>query len=318
KVKKWHSICNSLYFLFLPPTEPSFSDTESSFFPFIDLTVQKCRIAGITLISHPKKLNFSDAESACRQLGLQLASKTQVEKAWNHGFETCSFGWVSDKWLVISRVVPNPKCGQNKTGVADWKVPLSHRYHCFCFNSSDIWIDSCIPETGTTLLSATDPEVNSSSTASSQGITETPTATESPKPQISRKTFRIKCVTETILPTVQTILESEEEMAVPNGNQAAFTNDSVVFGGVPIALLVLALIFFVASAVLAVCYIKKYKRTRPFSNKKPQKERIEAKVIKDAKSIDNTPEKESKNNGKKAEEPQTKPEATVKCMEAEV
>nr|XP_042714802.1 lymphatic vessel endothelial hyaluronic acid receptor 1 isoform X4 [Chrysemys picta bellii] len=181
-----------------------------------------------------------------------------------------------------------------------------------------IWIDSCIPETGTTLLSATDPEVNSSSTASSQGITETPTATESPKPQISRKTFRIKCVTETILPTVQTILESEEEMAVPNGNQAAFTNDSVVFGGVPIALLVLALIFFVASAVLAVCYIKKYKRTRPFSNKKPQKERIEAKVIKDAKSIDNTPEKESKNNGKKAEEPQTKPEATVKCMEAEV
>ncbi|TFK00299.1 zinc finger protein 850-like protein [Platysternon megacephalum] len=185
-------------------------------------------------------------------------------------------------------------------------------------SEKNIWIDSCIPETSTTLLSATDPEINSSSTASSQGITEMPTATESPKPQIPRKTFRIKCVTETILPTVQTTLESEEEMAVPNGNQAAFTNDSVVFGGVPIALLVLALVFFMASAVLAVCYIRKYKRTCPFSNKRPQKERIEAKVIKDAKTIDNAPEKESKNNGKKAEEPQTKPEATVKCVEAEV
>ncbi|XP_050811110.1 lymphatic vessel endothelial hyaluronic acid receptor 1 [Gopherus flavomarginatus] len=283
-----------------------------------DLTIQECRIAGITLISHPKKLNFSEAESACRQLGLQLASKTQVENARNHGFETCSFGWVADKWLVISRVIPNPKCGQNKIGVADWKVPLNRKFHGFCFNSSDIWIDSCIPETGTTLLSATDPEVNSSSTASSQGITEMLTATESPKPQIPRKTFRIKCVTETILQTVQTTLESEEEIAVPDGNRAAFTNDSVVFGGVPIALLVLALTFFMASAVLAVCYIRKYKRTCPFSDKKPQKERIEAKVIKDAKSIDSAPEKESKNNGKKAEEPQTKPEATVKCVEAEV
>ncbi|CAM2115506.1 lymphatic vessel endothelial hyaluronic acid receptor 1 [Caretta caretta] len=283
-----------------------------------DLTIQECRTAGITLISHPKKLNFSEAESACRQLGLQLASKTQVEKARNHGFETCSFGWVADKWLVISRVIPNPKCGQNKTGVADWKVPLHRKYHGFCFNSSDIWIDSCIPETDTTLLPATDPEINSSSTASSQGITEMPTAPESPKPRIRQKTFRIKCVTETILPTVQTTWESEEEMAVPNGNRAAFTNDSVVFGGVPIALLVLALIFFIASAVLAVCYIRKYKKTFPFSNKEPQKERIEAKVIKEANSSDSAPEKEPKNNGKKAEEPQTKPEATVKCVEAEV
>uniref|UniRef100_A0A8D0L9U6 LYVE1 protein n=1 Tax=Sphenodon punctatus TaxID=8508 RepID=A0A8D0L9U6_SPHPU len=81
---------------------------------------------------------------------------------------------------------------------------------------------------------------------------------------------------------------------------------------------VLALFFFIAAAVLAICYIKKYKKTLPFSNKKEQKELTETKVIKDNKQSDTAPDKEPKNNGKKAEEPQTKPEATVKCVEAEV
>ncbi|XP_067396513.1 lymphatic vessel endothelial hyaluronic acid receptor 1 [Emydura macquarii macquarii] len=279
-----------------------------------DLTAQDCRTAGITLISHPSKLNFSEAASACSQLGLQLANKTQVMKAWSHGFETCSFGWVADKWLVISRVNPNPKCGRNKTGVADWKVSLQHKHHGYCFNSSDIWIDSCIPETNSTLLPATVTEINSSSTASSQGITEMPKATESPKPQNPH----MICVMKTILTTVQTTAEGQEEMAVPTGNRSAFRNDGVVFGDVPTALLVLALIFFIASIVLAVCYVKKYKETFPFSNTKQQKEMIETKVIKEANSSDKAPEKEPKNNEKKAEEPQTKPEATVNCMEAEV
>lgn len=282
-----------------------------------DLTIQECRFAGITLISHPKKLNFSEAESACRQLGLQLASKSQVEKAWTNGFETCSFGWVADKWFVIPRVNPNPKCGKNKTGVVDWKVNLSNKNNGYCFNSSDIWINSCIPETNTTLLPSTPSEINASTTASSQGSTEIPNATESPKTKIPLKNFRLKCVTETILPTIQTTVESQEELTLLNGNQAAFRNDSVEFGEIPIALLVLALIFFIASAVLAVCYIKKYKKTFPLSNKQ-QREMTEPKVIKEAKSCDKAPEKEPRNNGKKAEEPQAKPETTVKCMEAEV
>ncbi|NWR84756.1 LYVE1 protein, partial [Furnarius figulus] len=98
----------------------------------------------------------------------------------------------------------------------------------------------------------------------------------------------------------------------------AFKNDSVVFGGIPTALLVLAIIFFVISVVLAVCYIKKYKKTFPFLNKNQQKEMVGTAPLKETKSNDKTPEKETTNNGNKVEESKTKPEATVKCLEAEV
>ncbi|KAF7245583.1 Lymphatic vessel endothelial hyaluronic acid receptor 1 [Varanus komodoensis] len=86
---------------------------------------------------------------------------------------------------------------------------------------------------------------------------------------------------------------------------------------VPTVLLVLALIFFAAAVVLAICYIKKYKKTFPFSNKEEKKEEIETKNIKETKTSSKTLEQESK-NGKKSEEPQVKHEPTVKCLEAEV
>lgn len=36
-------------------------------------------------------MNFSEASNVCNRLNLQLASKEQVEKALNHGFETCRY-----------------------------------------------------------------------------------------------------------------------------------------------------------------------------------------------------------------------------------
>ncbi|NWT84918.1 LYVE1 protein, partial [Lanius ludovicianus] len=97
----------------------------------------------------------------------------------------------------------------------------------------------------------------------------------------------------------------------------AFKNDAVVFGGIPTALLVLAITFFIISVVLAVCYIKRYKKTLPFFNKNQQKEPVATTALKETKSNDQT-EKETQNNGNKVEECKTKPEATVKCLEAEV
>lgn len=46
---------------------------------------------GVTLVNkrtHPQ-LNFTEAQEACRLVGLTLASKEQVEAAWKSGFETC-------------------------------------------------------------------------------------------------------------------------------------------------------------------------------------------------------------------------------------
>jgi len=45
---------------------------------------------------------------------------------------------------------------------------------------------------------------------------------------------------------------------------------------------------------------------------------VETTALEEVKSNDKTHEKETKNNGKKVEESKTKPEATVKCLEAEV
>lgn len=45
---------------------------------------------------------------------------------------------------------------------------------------------------------------------------------------------------------------------------------------------------------------------------------VETTALKEATSNDKTPEKEITNNGKKVEESPTKPEPTVKCLEAEV
>lgn len=45
---------------------------------------------------------------------------------------------------------------------------------------------------------------------------------------------------------------------------------------------------------------------------------VETTALKEANSNDKTSEKETKNNGKNIEESKTKPEGTVKCLEAEV
>ncbi|KAM8807066.1 lymphatic vessel endothelial hyaluronic acid receptor 1 [Eudromia elegans] len=282
-----------------------------------------CRIAGIGIYLE-EKVNFSDASSACSQLNLQLASKDQVEKALKYGFETCSYGWVKDGFVVIPRITSNKKCGKGNVGLVPWNAEHFKTFKVYCFNSSDVHVNSCKPDPTTPVpfssSESTDLPTNSSSDMT-ENITTVPNTALSEQPQKNVK-FRVICVTETILTTEGTTAKIPEEysqLQLPNyTSHAAFKNDGVVFGGIPTALLVLALIFFIISVVLAVCYVKKYKKTFPFSNRNQQKEMVETTALKEAKTNDKTPEKETKNNGKKVEESKTKPEATVKCVEAEV
>ncbi|NWH99189.1 LYVE1 protein, partial [Tichodroma muraria] len=271
-----------------------------------------------------QKVNFSDASKGCNQFNLQLASKKQVEEALKHGFETCNYGWVKEGFVVIPRIVPNQKCGQGKTGIVQWNTGKDKKFHLYCFNSSDVQINSCQPDPTTTTFPST---ASSDLTAHSgsdltENITAVPTGTVTESEQSLKKRFRVVCVTETILPTEgPTTPVPEEHLPTELAKHApypAFKNDAVVFGGIPTTLLVLAIIFFIISLVLAVCYIKKYKKTLPFLNKKKQKETVVTTALKETKSNDQTPEKETQNNGNKVEECKTKPEAPVKCLEAEV
>ncbi|XP_042317949.1 lymphatic vessel endothelial hyaluronic acid receptor 1 [Sceloporus undulatus] len=284
-------------------------------FPIKDIYIAKCRIAGITLVSYKNQplFNFTEAQAVCRQLDLTLAHNSDVEKAWKHGFETCRFGWVAEKYAVISRITPNENCGKNKTGVALWRLSTNRKAFAYCYNSSDTWINSCIPETATAASLDISTEMNFTSTVLPQDTSAVVHTSEPPQTKVLQKLFRVICITEIITAKPTT----EEAIIFSPDKRTAFQNDGVQFGGVPIALLVLALIFFVASVVLAVCYIKKYTKTFPFSKKKEKKEEIETKNIKETKTSGKTPEQEPK-NGKKAEEPQPKPGPPVKCLEAEV
>ncbi|XP_003639831.1 lymphatic vessel endothelial hyaluronic acid receptor 1 [Canis lupus baileyi] len=289
-----------------------------------------CRIVGVTLVNKKtiQQLNFTEAQEACRLMGLTLASKDQVEAARRSGFETCSYGWVADKLLVIPRILPNPKCGKNGIGVLVWRNSLSKKFLAYCYNSSDTWINSCIPE----IITTTDPIFNiqetiyttemivsdstysASSTDAPYSATPTLAPTSALASTSTRRKRKLICVTEAFVETSTVSTETESYIE----NKAAFKNEVVGFGGVPTALLVLALLFFAAAAGLAVCYVKRYVKTFPFTNKNQQKEMIETKVVKEEKADDSNPNEESKKTDKKPEEPKSPTKTTVRCMEAEV
>ncbi|NWR19330.1 LYVE1 protein, partial [Emberiza fucata] len=273
-----------------------------------------------------QKANFSEASHGCNQFNLELASKIQVEEALKHGFETCNYGWVKDEFAVIPRITSNQKCGQGKTGIVKWNASKDKKFHLYCFNSSDVQINSCQPDPTTTTLPASTASRDLTAYSASdltENITAVSAEAVTEAGPFLRQRFRVVCVTETLSPTEGPTTTPVPEEHSPTDSpkltpHLAFKNDAVVFGGIPTALLVLAIIFFIISVVLAVCYIKKYKKTLPFLNKKQQKETVVTTALKETQSNDQTPEKETQNNGNKVEECKSKPEATVKCLEAEV
>ncbi|NXS34652.1 LYVE1 protein, partial [Pomatostomus ruficeps] len=265
-----------------------------------------------------QKVNFSEASNVCNHLNLQLASRKQVEEALKHGFETCNYGWVTEEFAVIPRITSNQRCGQGKTGIVQWNAGKHLPFHVYCFNSSDVQINSCQPDPTTTTFpsSSTSRDLTAYSASDlTENFTAVPAATVTESEQFLKKRFRVVCVTETILPTEGPTTQMPEEHTPTDSprhtHQLAFKNDAVVFGGIPTALLVLAIIFFIISVVLAVCYVRKYKKTLPFFNKNQQKETVVTTALKETKSNDQAPEKETQNNGNKVEECKTKPEATV-------
>ncbi|XP_004418488.1 PREDICTED: lymphatic vessel endothelial hyaluronic acid receptor 1 [Ceratotherium simum simum] len=289
-----------------------------------------CRIVGVTLVNKKAKeqLNFSEAQEACRLLGLTLASRDQIEAAWNSGFETCSYGWVEDKFLVIPRIFPNPKCGKNGKGVLVWRNSLSAKSSAYCHNSSDTWINSCIPEititkdtifntqtaTYTREMTVSDSTYSASSTDAPFLTTPARAPTTALASTSTQRKRKLICITEAFMETSTITTETESYMK----NKPAFKNEAVGFGGLPTALLILALVFFAAAAALAVCYIKRYVKTFPFTNKNQQKEMIETKVVKEEKANDSNPNEEAKKTDNKPEEPKSPPKTTVRCLEAEV
>ncbi|KAL6068342.1 hypothetical protein STEG23_020172, partial [Scotinomys teguina] len=125
----------------------------------------------------------------------------------------------------------------------------------------DTWANSCVPEIITTfepMFDTQTPEtefpVNNSaySASSPDSTTYVPATTRAPPSTFMVRKTKTICNTEVY--TEPNTVATETEPSVES--EAAFKNEAAGFGGVPTALLVLALIFFGAAAVLAVCYVK--------------------------------------------------------------
>uniref|UniRef100_A0A3Q4H160 Lymphatic vessel endothelial hyaluronic acid receptor 1-like n=1 Tax=Neolamprologus brichardi TaxID=32507 RepID=A0A3Q4H160_NEOBR len=100
-------------------------------------------IAGVMLVTSLNELNqpkyafnASEARRLCWSLGLNIASKAQVQKALSRGLETCRFGWIDEHFAVIPRINPIPSCGRNKSGLVPWRASVKQKFDVFCFNET--------------------------------------------------------------------------------------------------------------------------------------------------------------------------------------
>ncbi|XP_031180146.1 lymphatic vessel endothelial hyaluronic acid receptor 1a isoform X1 [Sander lucioperca] len=101
-------------------------------------------IAGVFQVSDLNDLNqpqygfnASEARRLCSALGVNIASKAQVQDALTRGLETCRFGWIDEHFAVIPRIKALSNCGKSQTGLVTWRTSVTQKFDVFCFNESD-------------------------------------------------------------------------------------------------------------------------------------------------------------------------------------
>ncbi|MGH0130212.1 UNVERIFIED_CONTAM: hypothetical protein FKN15_041723 [Acipenser sinensis] len=88
----------------------------------------------------------------------------------------------------------------------------------------------------------------------------------------------------------------------PNGNADTSVQSKVTqFGALTIALLVLAIVFFLIALTAGVCCFKQYKETHPIADGNQQKESIETKLLKHNQVEENEQEQEQTEHQEQAE-----------------
>ncbi|CAJ1049659.1 lymphatic vessel endothelial hyaluronic acid receptor 1a [Xyrichtys novacula] len=122
--------------------------------------------------------NASDARQLCLSLGVNIASKTDVQTALSRGLETCRYGWIDEHFAVIPRSKALAICGKNQTGLVAWRASVTKKFDVFCFNETDAAIQ---------LKDITTPSPQSTSKTVSS--TNTPQSTSSVFPSLTPETL---------------------------------------------------------------------------------------------------------------------------------
>uniref|UniRef100_A0A8C9X3Z3 Lymphatic vessel endothelial hyaluronic receptor 1a n=1 Tax=Sander lucioperca TaxID=283035 RepID=A0A8C9X3Z3_SANLU len=92
-------------------------------------------IAGVFQVSDLNDLNqpqygfnASEARRLCSALGVNIASKAQVQDALTRGLETCRFGWIDEHFAVIPRIKALSNCGKSQTGLVTWRTSVTQKF----------------------------------------------------------------------------------------------------------------------------------------------------------------------------------------------
>ncbi|XP_077594209.1 hyaluronan and proteoglycan link protein 1 [Stigmatopora nigra] len=85
------------------------------------------------------RLNFDDAQRACREQDGVLASPEQLRRAWREGLDWCNAGWLSDGSVRYPITAPRQPCGGRVAapGLRNYgrRDKEADRYDVFCFTS---------------------------------------------------------------------------------------------------------------------------------------------------------------------------------------
>ncbi|XP_068176041.1 hyaluronan and proteoglycan link protein 4 [Antennarius striatus] len=85
------------------------------------------------------KLNYHQAEDACKQQDAILASHSQLHKAWLEGLDWCNAGWLEDGSVQYPISHPRDHCGHKDTPVGirnyGYRQKEDEHYDSFCFTS---------------------------------------------------------------------------------------------------------------------------------------------------------------------------------------
>ncbi|XP_053506197.1 stabilin-2 [Ictalurus furcatus] len=86
------------------------------------------------------KLNYTEAQEACKQAGGIIATFTQLSYAQQAGYTMCSAGWLAENRVAYPMSYSNPNCGFGHVGIVDYgtQTDLSKTWDTFCYRVKDV------------------------------------------------------------------------------------------------------------------------------------------------------------------------------------